>query len=172
MERTLGASWSFCRMKNKNYGGVVLRIPSPPPHLLLSPSLSLSLSRSLSLSLSFFSLPSYPQQLLKNEFVLLINLHRLCTADINFLLRLSKCGVLKFRNSCNVLFVSVLAPNLPLSSSTLHYAAQTGLSFSVSPRPSNIAPLPLHGFCSGAASMFLVPRRLMLAPPAFVLRQA
>ena len=53
MERTLGASWSFCRMKNNNYGGVVLRIPSPRlPHLLLQLSLSLSLSPSLPLSFS------------------------------------------------------------------------------------------------------------------------
>jgi hypothetical protein len=51
-----------------------------------------------------------------------------------------------------------------------HYAAQTGLSFSVSPRPSNIVPPPLHGFCSSATSAPYKSRRLALVPLVLALR--
>ena len=185
MERTLGASWSFCRMKNNNYGGVVLRIPSPRlPHLLLQLSLSLSLSFSLppSLFLSRSLSPSSPYSLILSSFKLVCFVRSIWTdyPQLTLIIFTEALYVwcTQFRNGCSVVVFFVfffLTPNLPLSSSTPHCAAQTGLSFSVSPRPSNKVPPPLHGFCSGAASMFLAPyksRRLTLAPPAFVLRQA
>ena len=82
---------------------------------------------------------------------------------------LSKLFLFKLKGFPEVVYFrkssDIYAPNLPLSSSMLHCAAQRGLFSSVSPRPSSKAPLPLHGFCSDAASISLA-QLAPIAPPA------